>query len=144
MNSRLIAGVAAAVVALPLGAAAHAAPPKSFTKTVSFTDATPDPSGNAESGNENHCSGALPQEAPITVKIPGPGMLDVTLGGFQGDWSLQLRDASGEVIAGDDVNPPDYETAGVRLRKAQTVQILPCNMAGTPQATVTYKYTYRK
>ena len=136
--------IATAVLAVGLGTSAQAAPPKGFTKTVTFTDATPDPSGNAESGNENHCNGVLPREEPIVVKIPGPGMVDVTLAGFQGDWTLQLQDAKGEVIGGNDVNPPDYETAGVRLKKAQTIKILPCNLAGTPQATVTYKYTYRR
>ena len=144
MNSKLIAAAAVAGLGISLAGGAQAAPPKNFTKTVSFTDATPDPSGNAESGNEMHCSGKLPREEGIKVKIPGPGMVDVTLGGFQGDWSLQIQDASGEVIAGDDVNPPDYETAGVRLKKAATIVIAPCNMTGTPEATVTYKYTYRK
>jgi hypothetical protein len=144
MNSKLIATAAVAALGIAVAGSAQAAPPKNFTKTVSFTDATPDPSGNAESGNEMHCSGQLPREEGIKVKIPGPGMVDVTLGGFQGDWSLQIQDATGEVIAGDDVNPPDYETAGVRLKKAATIVIAPCNLAGTPEATVTYKYTYRK
>jgi hypothetical protein len=137
--------LAAVVVGVSLASVADAAPPKNFKKTVSFTDATPDPSGNAESGNQMHCSGKLPQEAPISVKIPGPGTLEVSIGGFQGDWALQLKDHTGDVIAGDDVNPPSaFESASVRFKKAETVQILPCNMEGTPQAEVTYSYTYRK
>src|SRR3954447_5003782 len=110
MNRMLVAALAVTALAIPLGAGAQAAPPKGFTKTVDFTDATPDPSGNAQTGgNELHCSGQLPQEAPIAVKIPGPGIIDVTLGGFQGDWALQVKDASGEILAGDDVNPPSYD-----------------------------------
>jgi hypothetical protein len=144
MNRKLTAAAALLVLAVPLGASAQAAPPKGFTKTVDFTDASPDPSGNAESGNEMHCSGKLPQETPIAVKVPGPGIIDVTLAGFQGDWALQIRDADGEVLAGDDVNPPAYETAEVRLKKAATINILPCNMTGTPQAKVTYKFTPKK
>ena len=144
MNRTVTTALALAALAIPLGASAQAAPPKGFTKTVSYTDATPDPSGNAESSEEMHCSGKLPREEGISVKIPGPGMVDVTIGGFQGDWSLQIQDASGEVLSGADVNPPDYETAGVRLKKAATIIIAPCNMSGTPQAKVTYKYTYRK
>lgn len=137
--------IASLVAGLSLATVADAAPPKSFKKTVSFTDATPDPTGNAASGNENHCSGQLPQEDPITVKIPGPGTLEVSIGGFQGDWALQIKDASGEVLAGDDVNPPsDFESASVRFKKAATVGILPCNLEGTPQAEVTYSYTYKK
>jgi hypothetical protein len=143
---RIRTAVLAAVVAgVSLASVADAAPPKSFKKTVSFTDGTPDPTGNAESTNEMHCSGKLPQEAPISVKIPGPGTLEVSIGGFQGDWALQLKDHTGEVIAGDDVNPPSaFESASVRFKKADTVAILPCNLEGTPQAEVTYSYTYRK
>jgi hypothetical protein len=140
MNLTLAGTALVALTAVSLGATAQAAPPKKFSKTVSYTDPTPDPSGNAGSGNENHCSGQLPREDPISVKIPGPGTLDVSLGGFQGDWALQLRQGD-EVIAGDDVNPPGYEAATVRFKKAGTVLIQPCNLEGTPQGTVTYTYT---
>jgi hypothetical protein len=137
--------VASLVAGLSLASVANAAPPKNFKKTVAFTDGTPDPSGNAGSGNENHCSGKLPQEAPIEVKIPGPGYLEVSIGGFQGDWALQVRDKDGEVLGGDDVNPPsEFESVSLKFKKAETVGILPCNMGGTPQAQVTYSYTYKK
>jgi hypothetical protein len=145
MNRKLASALLVAAVGVLFGSSATAAPPKNFKKTVSFTDATPDPTGNAESTNEMHCSGKLPQEAPISVKIPGPGTLEVSIGGFQGDWALQLKDHTGEVIAGDDVNPPSaFESTSVRFKKADTVAILPCNLEGTPQAEVTYSYTYRK
>ena len=145
MNRKLACTLLAATVGVALGTSANAAPPKGFTKTVSFTDATPDPSGNANSGNENHCSGELPQEDPISVKVPGPGNVEVSIKGFQGDWSLQIKDAAGEVMTGADVNPPsEFETASVRLKKAATINILPCNLAGTPQAEVTYTYSYKK
>ena len=135
--------VTAVAVGVALGTAAQATPPKGFSKTVAFTDASPDPSGNAGATNEEHCSGKLPHETPVRVKIPGPGNIDISIGGFQGDWGLQVRDASGAVIAGDDVNPPAYEATTVRLKKAATIQILPCNLEGTPKATITYKYTYK-
>jgi hypothetical protein len=32
----------------------------------------------------------------------------------------------------------------VKFKKAETVAILPCNLEGTPQADVTYSYTYKK
>jgi hypothetical protein len=137
--------IASVVVGMSFATIAEAAPPKNFKKTVSFTDATPDPSGNAASGNENHCSGQLPQEDPISVKIPGPGYLEVSIAGFQGDWSLQVKGADGEVLGGADVNPPsEFEAVSIRFKKAETVGILPCNMGGTPQAEVTYSYTYKK
>jgi hypothetical protein len=137
--------IAALVAGLSVASVADAAPPKNFKKTVSFTDATPDPTGNAASGNENHCSGQLPQEDPISVKVPGPGYLEVSIAGFQGDWSLQVKDKDGEVLGGADVNPPsEFESVSIRFKKAATVGILPCNMSGTPQAEVTYSYTYKK
>ncbi len=134
----------AGITAIALAAPALAAPPKPFTQTSTFTDATPDPSGNTESGNENHCSGLLPQETPISVKIPGPGDVDVTLSGVTGDWALQIQDAAGNVIGGTDVNPPEAEATSVRLKKAATIKVLPCNLAGAPTAKVTIAYTYRK
>jgi hypothetical protein len=143
MRRTLVGTAAVALIAVSFGATAQAAPPKKFSKTVSFTDASPDPTGNAGSGNQDHCSGQLPREEPISLKIPGPGTLDVTLGGFQGDWALQLLEGD-EIIAGDDVNPPGYESASVRFKKATTVKILPCNLEGTPQGTVTYVYTPKK
>ena len=144
MNRTLVALVTA-TAAVSFAASAQAAPPKSFSKTVEFTDATPDPSGNAASGNENHCSGQLPRETPIELKVPGPGIVDVAISGFQGDWSLQIQDAKGEVMGGADVNPPnEFETASVRLKKAATILIAPCNLAGTPQATVKIDYKYKK
>lgn len=134
----------AGVTALALAAPALAAPPKPFTQNLTFTDATPDPSGNAQSGNENHCSGLLPKETPISVKIPGPGDVDITLSAVTGDWALQIQDAAGNVLGGDDVNPPEAEATSVRLKKAGTIKVLPCNMAGAPTAKVTIAYTYRK
>jgi hypothetical protein len=140
-----IAVLASLVVAVPLATVANAAPPKNFKKTVSYTDATPDPSGNAGTGNESHCSGQLPQESGIEVKVPGPGYLEVSIGGFQGDWALQIKDKSGEILGGDDVNPPsEFESVSIRFKKAESVTVLPCNMGGTPQADVTYSYTYKK
>lgn len=144
MNLKLAAAISAALVAVSLGAQASAAPPKGFTKNVMFTDATPDPSGNTNDSEAEHCNGVLPKEAAIEVKVPGPGTLDVTIGGFQGDYSLMLTDAKGELLSGADVNPPEYESAGTRLKKAGTVFVLPCNLAGTPQSKVTITYAYKK
>jgi len=139
-----LAASAALLVAGGSLAPALAGPPKGFSKTVAFTDATPDPSGNAASDEANHCRGKLPMEAPIALKIPGPGMVTVTLGGFQGDWTLMVTDAADETIAGADVNPPGYEEVEFRLKKAQTINLRGCNLAGTPNGTITYKYVYKK
>lgn len=143
MNRTLVA-LTTVAAAVSLAATAQAAPPKGFTKTVSFTDATPDPTGYASGASETHCLGLLPMEAPIELKVPGPGMVDVELSGFQGDWSLMITDAAGEVLGGADVNPPEFEAATVRLKKPATIKIHPCNFAGTPQASVKITYKYKK
>jgi hypothetical protein len=145
MNRKLACTILVAAVGVALSTSANAAPPKGFSKTVSFTDSTPDPTGNAGATNQDHCSGKLPQEAPLSVKIPGAGSVDINIDGFQGDWALQIKDASGEIIAGDDQNPPNaFESTSVSLKKAATIQILPCNLEGTPQANVHYTYTPKR
>lgn len=144
MRTRLVLITAVGAVACGIISTGADAAPAGFSKTVAFTDATPDPSGNAASGNDHHCHGRLPAEKPIAVKIPGPGNVDVSTAGFVGDWALEVRDASGDVLAGDDANPPATESTSVRLKKAATIFIQPCNLEGSPQAQVTYKYTYKK
>ena len=141
-RTALIAVLAAATSAA-LAAPAVAAPPKPFTQVVSYTDATPDPTGNTADTDSEHCKGLLPMEAPIKVKVPGPGDVDVTLA-ITGDWTLMITDAAGNVLGGADVNPPENESTSARLKKAQTINIYPCNLAGVPTAKVTIKYTYRK
>jgi hypothetical protein len=48
-------------------------------------------------------------------------------------------------MAGDDVDPPSaFESASVRLKAAATIAILPCNLAGTPNADVKISYTYKR
>jgi hypothetical protein len=146
MKIRLIAtlgvvGLVAAVPSLP-ASAAKPKPPKPFTKSYSVTDMTPDPTGNTNSNEAMHCKGKLPMEAPIKVKVPGPGDVDVTTA-VTGDWSLMITDANGDVLGGADVNPPASEEASVRLKKAQTIDVYACNMEGAPSAKVTVHYAYR-
>ena len=136
----LITGVAGTLAAPAVGAPK----PKPITKTVEYTDATPDPTGNAESGNAAHCNGKLPvQEKGIAFAAPAAGSLKAVLSGFQGDWSMQIRDAKGKVLGGDDVNPPAYESVTVKIKSKGNYVIFPCNMGGTPIATVKYTFTFK-
>lgn len=148
MRTRILLATALTAVtatgAVAPAMAAKPKPPSNFTQNVTFSDPTPDPTGNLNDDEADHCSGRLPQEAPISVKVPGPGSLEVTLSGFQGDWSLQIKNSKGEIEAGVDVNPPDAESTAVFFKKAGTWLVLPCNMTGTPEAKVQIKYTYRK
>lgn len=144
MNRKLACTVMVAAVGISLGTSANAAGPKPFTKTVSYTDATPDPTGNLAATDAQHCEGKLGSDEGIKVKFPAAGTIDVAISGYSGDWALEVRDASGENVAGDDQNPPATESTSVRIKKAQVLQILPCNLAGTPQATVTYTWSPKK
>ena len=132
------------VAAVSVAGAVQAAPPKGVEKTVSYTDPTPDPTGYTAGSDADHCRGALPMEAPIALKVPGAGTVEVSIGGFQGDWSLMITDSAGDTITGADVNPPEFESTSFKLKKAATVNIHPCNFAGSPQAQVTYKFTPKK
>jgi hypothetical protein len=142
----LVAVLAAGAVA---AGPANAAKPKGFTKTVTFADATPDPTGGAISSDVDPtlmiCDGKLPREKSLAVKIPAPGKLKITIDGFQGDWALSFRDSKDKFIAGDDVNPdpsnPVFEAVSVKVKKAGTYNLLPCNLGGTNSASMKYVYT---
>lgn len=132
------------LVPVAVAAPSSAAPkpkPKPIQQTVTFTDATPDPSGVAV-GSDGHCSGLLPREDPIAFKAPAAGKLEVSIGGFTGEWALQLRSDGDVVLAADDVPPPAFETLSIKVRKATTINVLPCNLAGTPTAVVQITFTY--
>src|SRR5436190_15594373 len=114
MKTRLLATLVIVGAAAATQVPASAATPKSFTTNYSFTDNTPDPTGNANDAEADHCSGKLPQEKPVAVKIPGPGNVVVALTAT-GDWSMQMKDAKGVVLTGDDVNPPQNEVLSWRF-----------------------------
>lgn len=139
MRSRTPLIVAAALgvgaVAVPV---AVAAPPQGFSKTVTFVDQTPDPS--AYFLGPEHCMGRLPAEKPVSVRIPAAGTVDVAISGFTGEWSLMITDAGGDVIAVADADAPATESTSFRVKRAGTINILPCNLAGTFEATLTYAF----
>jgi len=140
-----LAAVGVAGVAPAIAGPANAKP-KPLKGTWSFTDTTPDPSGNTASSNAMHCHGKLPA-SPADVnaqklKVKGPGTLTV-ISHVVGDWGIELRDAKGNTITGDDVNPPASEAlAGVALKKGAYSLIL-CNLEGAPTATADYTFKYR-
>ena len=142
MHRTVLLVTATAVLAAGAFAPALAAPPSSFSKTVTFVDSTPDLSGYFL--GPEHCSGELPAEKPVAVSIPGPGTVDVAISGFTGEWSLMITNKDGDVIATADADAPATEATSFRVKRAGTINILPCNLAGTTQATLKYGYTYKK
>ncbi len=135
----LLTGLLAVVAAGSL-TPAQAGSPKAFTGSAVFHDATPDPTG----GSTAHCNGALPLEKPIPLKIANPGVVTLSLTGFQGDWALAVTDQAGKYLGGADTNPPVTENAVITLKKAGTILMLPCNLGGTFDATLSWAYRYKK
>jgi hypothetical protein len=140
----VLAVLAAGTVALtPADAAAKK--PKPFKGSKSYTDQTPDPTGSTTSGSD--CSSAIPatvpypKEAGITVTIPAPGKLKVTLANKL-DWALEIRDPKKVVIGSSDGSgPQDVEGTTVKAKKAGKYTIIPCNLGAEPTITVSWQYT---
>ena len=137
-----IVGLAAAGAVPALASPVQAKPLKG---TWSYTDTTPDPSGNAQSSDAAHCQGKLPSgPADVnsnTIKVTKPGTLTVT-GHVVGDWAIEIDNAKGTPIYGDDVNPPASEGAALRLKKG-TYAVVFCNLEGAPTATADYTFKPR-
>lgn len=82
------------------------------------------------------------------ISPSGPGFLTVKVTGYYGDWDISVKDAEGGEItkgSGNDTPNPGAgeETAEVKFKKAEPLQIAICNFAGTPQAHATFTYTYK-
>ena len=130
------------VIALGALTPAHAAPPTSFSRTMTYVDDTPDPS--AFFLGPEHCMGRLPAEPPVPVSIPGPGTVDIAISGFTGEWSLMITDKDGELIGVADADAPATESISLRLKRAGRINIQPCNLFGTFEAQLTYSYRYKR
>jgi hypothetical protein len=151
MNRRGTVAVLAVTALAAAGAlpafAAGATKAKPLKGTWSYTDVTPDPTPDASTSSNagDHCHGKLPS-APSdvnshTLKITRPGTLTVTTS-VVGDWALEIRDAKGNIVAGDDANPPASEGALVALKKGAYAVVL-CNLSGAPTATADYSFKPR-
>ncbi len=141
-----LAIIAAGTVAVAPADAATKKKPKPFKGSKSFTDQTIDPTGSLPESRAG-CDSAVPtaapwnKETPISVKIPAPGKLKVSLAN-QLDWAIDILDSKKNVIAsvdGADVDTVEIVTA--KVRKAGTYYILPCNVTGEPTTTVNWQYT---
>lgn len=140
-RTALLTGALGLVLAGLLGPA-HAAPPAPFSKTVTFVDRTPDPSGYVL--GPEHCTGKLPAEKPVAVNIPAAGVVAIDIRGFTGEWSLMVTNPKGSVIGTADADAPATESMKLKMKRAGTLHILPCNLAGSFEATLTYAYTPKK
>lgn len=76
--------------------------------------------------------------------VPFSGWLDIDLA-FSGDWDLYLLDSDGDLLAfsnyGNENLDTGLETISYFVRRGQSVSIVVCNLAGTPQAEVELRLT---
>lgn len=85
------------------------------------------------------------------IKPTGPGILNVKVSGFRGDWDITvLDDSHTEIGSGSGTTTPTgaaiqaegEDTLTLKFKKAQTIKISICNFAGTPIAKASYEYKY--
>jgi hypothetical protein len=133
--------VAAGVAAVPAEAGKKPKPIKgSYTVQL-----PPDPTGNV---GTTGCAGLLPiSEDRHQLKLPAKGILTVHLSGDdpastqQLEWDLAILDADMAAVSSSTSAGSEEETVD-KIRKKQTVYIQACNLAGLPNATITYTFTY--
>ena len=102
---------------------------------------------------ETACSGPVRSAVNMHVeqiKVAGRGTLRVKVTGFTGDWDTSLYTTAGKLLTqGGGSNTPETvtntapaETLIYRSGSAQTLSLRVCNLLGSPDATVSYTYTY--
>jgi hypothetical protein len=152
MRVRTAASFAVAAVALASAVAPASAAvrrPKPITGSYSLTLA-PDPDATEAVG----CEGKARQQGvnvdTRAIKVAGPGTLVVKVTGFSGDWDTAVASGSGSRVAeGGGTSTGDgapataaVETLKYKNKKAQTLNLIVCNFLGSPNATVSYTFTY--
>ena len=150
MNRKLMWVLASvAVMALSAPALGKVAAPTNGTWT--YTDATPDPTADADTAHHctnpaTHANGQTTPPAPTDVnvqelKVKKKGTLTLT-GHVNGDWAVEVLNKKDVSIAGNDVNPPEFETLVTTLPKKGLYKVMWCNLSGEPQITVDYSFKY--
>jgi hypothetical protein len=152
VNSRLLTCAALAVVTAVAVTPAHAATKKKRVLKGSYTvNVNPNPAVEVLGQVNDGCDQTVPGGAdnhPFTV--PAAGTLKVVLEGEDPsggaapvgpDWDLYLLDSDGTVYDSS-TDPNAHEVTSDKFKKKQTVTIQACNLLGTPNATVSYTFTY--
>ena len=144
-----------ALTALPLLAVAmtvapaHAAKPKVVKGSYDVTK-PPNPTLEATAEVGDGCdSSPIPTGTDDhAFKVPAAGTLEVKLeskdptGADVADWDLYLLDAERNVINSSHGATAQEQTID-KFKKAEPVIIQVCNLAGSPDATVSYVFTYK-
>ena len=138
--------VALAVAVLP----AHAAAPKQIKGSYDVT-LPPNPTLEATGQVGDGCdTSPLPSGTDDhAFKVPAAGTLQVVLdsadptGTNNTDWDLYVLDADREIIDSSHGATSHEETIS-KFKKGAPVTIQVCNLAGNPEAKVSYTFTYKK
>lgn len=157
MSRRPLVALALVTVAAVSVAPAQAAKPKPKPIKGSYAvTAYPDPTPNATNEAGRPGCGVLPtgqNKHPFTV--PGKGTLRVVLdspdptgtpsagpaGSVGTDWDLYVLDSDGSILDSSKGATSHEETTD-KFKKKQGVTFWVCNLAGEPNATVSYTFTY--
>ena len=149
--SRRLALTALPVVAIALAVVpAHAAAPKQIKGSYDVTK-PPNPTLEATGQASDGCdSSPIPSGTDDhAFKVPAAGTLQVVLdspdptGTGNTDWDLYVLDADREVIDSSHGGSSHEETVS-KFKKGAPVTIQVCNLAGSPEAKVSYTFTYKK
>lgn len=162
MHRRACALVAAAALVLGAGSAVAAPKPKPKPKpkpivvTYNLT-LYPDPTPNAtgEVDASMYC-GTLPSSTDKhAFVIPAAGTLKVVLdspdptktvptpfGPVGTDWDLYIVDASDDVLT-ESASATSHEETTTTFKKKESIWITVCNLAGMPDGTVKFTFTYK-
>ena len=141
----LVAAAAATALTGPAGAAAK----KPISKSYTATAPAPDPTNAAGVNDYTVCAMTVPNSFDKhEFKAPAAGKLKVTVTDIYGDWDLLITDGAGiergSSGSGGYGTPvaPSTESTTVKIKKAGTYNIIACNWAGAPTASVKYVFTY--
>ncbi|MDX6217669.1 MAG: hypothetical protein QOG99_3253 [Frankiales bacterium] len=138
---------AAAVSVVPAQAATKRPKPIKGSYTLTLL---PDPTPNVTNTIGKSGCGVIPQSQnkhPFTV--PAAGTLHVVLDSpnptgnatVSTDWDLYVLDAEGAILDSSNGGTSHEETSD-KLKKKQAVTFWVCNLAGEPNGTVSYTFTY--
>lgn len=152
---RALAAAVVLLTAAGLTAVPSEAAPRKKPKPISRGYAVqlpPDPTANVLStaGQGGLCGLNEAAQHRHAFKAPAAGTLRLRLKAedpapgtpFVFDWDIYVLDAAGDPIA-EGTSTNAVEDVGVKLKKAQQLVFLTCNLNGLPDATVAYTFTYR-
>jgi len=141
--------VALATLGIALGALAlpsDAAPPKPITKSYTV-NLLPFP--NLQWGSACQEKSPIASDHHEPFAAPAKGTLKVVMSDFQGDFDGAIVDDKGKYLVASDnaaatpnATPGVKETTTYKVKKAQKLVIRTCNFLGSPQAKVTYTFTF--